>query len=301
MDKRDNSILFGLNRHAANDKTPGQRPQPAGGDAEPPATAVDLPLSIEVAQPESRGLAPLPDGPQLRPDGRLIGNSATTPLSVEQYRKLAAVLHQAQVDRGIKTIMVASAFSGEGKTLTSANLALTLSESFRRRVLLVDADLRRPTLHDIFQIPNLEGLSDGLKSKEPRKMPLVPITANLSLLPGGRPDADPVGGLTSDRMKQILQQASERFDWVILDTPPVMLMTDGSLVATMVDTVVLVVAARRTPCSAIQRTVDSIGRERIIGTVLNFVDKEGIAPALQAYSYQRRPYSLAARSGEGST
>jgi capsular exopolysaccharide synthesis family protein len=259
---------------------------------------IDLPLSIEVARPEARGLFEVEEGPTLTPAGRLIGNSATTPISIEQYRKLAAVLHQAQVDRGIKSVMIASAFSGEGKTLTSANLALTLSESFRRRVLIVDADLRRPTLHDVFQIPNLEGLSDGLKSKEPRKMPLVPITPNLWLLPGGRPDADPVGGLTSQRMKHILDQAQERFDWVLLDTPPVMLMTDGSLVAAMVDTVLLVVAARRTPYSPIQRTVDSIGRERIIGTVLNFVDKEGIAPALQAYNYQRRPYD-SRRSIEG--
>ena len=100
-------------------------------------------------------------------------------------------------------------------------------------------------------------------------------------------------------MKHVLQQAIGRFDWVILDTPPVMLMTDGSLMATMVDTVLLVVAARRTPYAAIQRTVNLIGRERIIGTLLNFVDKEGIAPTLQAYNYQRRPYTSSPRGIEG--
>jgi Mrp family chromosome partitioning ATPase len=159
-------------------------------------------------------------------------------------------------------------------------------------VLLVDADLRRPSLHDVFQIPNLEGLSDGLKSRTLRKMPLVEITPNLSLLPGGRPDPDPVGGLTSDRMKHVLQQAGERFDWVILDSPPVVLLPDGNLVAAMVDTVLLVVAAGRTPSQVAQRAVAALGRDRIIGTVLNFVSTQGIEPSLQGYDYHRRPYPV---------
>jgi protein-tyrosine kinase len=259
---------------------------------------IDFPLS-DTPQPDAIQRTGLGDGSHLMRAPRLIGNPGISPVSIEQYRRLAAVLHQAQVDRGIKSVMVTSAFAGEGKTLTAANLALTLSESFLRRVLLVDADLRRPTLHDIFQIPNLEGLSDGLKSKALRKMPLVEITSKLSLLPGGRPDPDPVGGLTSDRMKHVMQQASERFDWVILDTPPIVLLPDGSLLGAMVDTSLLVVAAGRTPYNAIQRAVNAIGRERIIGTVLNFVDHQGIAPAMQAYNYQRRPYPAANRAIEG--
>ena len=262
---------------------------------------IDFPLSPEAAQGDAIERTALGEGSRLIRAPRLVGNPGITPISIEQYRRLAAVLHQAQVDRGIKSVMVASSFSGEGKTLTAANLALTLSESFRRRVLLIDADLRRPMLHDIFQIPNLEGLSDGLKSKALRKMPLVEITANLSLLPGGRPDSDPVGGLTSDRMKHVMKQAGERFDWVILDTPPIVLLPDGSLLAAMVDTSLLVVAAGRTPCAAIQRAVNAIGRERIIGTLLNFVDHTGIAPAMQAYDYQRRPYPIPNRALEGRT
>lgn len=251
---------------------------------------IDLPALSEAIHPEEASGVPTIDGSRLIRGGRLVGNPATSPISIEQYRRLAAVLHHAQVERGIKTAMVASAFSGEGKTLTAANLALTLSESYRRRVLLVDADLRRPTLHDVFQLPNLEGLSDGLRSKTLRKMPLVEITPNLSLLPGGRPDPDPMGGLTSERMKHVMKQAGERFDWVILDTPPIVVLPDGNLIAAMVDTVLLVVAAGKTPLNAIQRAVNQIGRDRIIGTLLNFVDAQGIAPAMQAYNYQRRPY-----------
>jgi protein-tyrosine kinase len=219
-------------------------------------------------------------------------NPGTPSVAVEQYRRLAAVMHQAQLDRGIKTVMIASAFAGEGKTLSATNLALTLSESYRRRVLLVDADLRRPMMHEIFQIPNLAGLSDGLKSDVLRKMPLVDITPNLSILPGGRPDPDPMSGLTSPSMKHVLKQAAERFDWVILDTPPVMLLPDGHLVAAMVDTVVLVIRARRTPLDAVKRAVAAIGHQRIIGVVLNHVDSVGLDTYVHYADIERPAYPI---------
>jgi Mrp family chromosome partitioning ATPase len=143
-------------------------------------------------------------------------------------------------------------------------------------------------VHDVFQIPNLAGLSDGLKAETMRKMPIVEITPRLSVLPGGRPDRDPMSGLTSERMKRVIQQAAERFDWVILDTPPIAVMPDGNLVAALVDTVLLVIAAGRTPYAAVQRTIVALGRERIIGVVLNYVDGRA-ASALQ-YGYDRPSY-----------
>ncbi len=214
--------------------------------------------------------------------GRLVISPDAAPTAIEQYRRLGAVMFQAQANRRIKTCMVTSAFAAEGKSLSTANIALTLSESYRRRVLLIDADLRRPTLHDTFQIPNLAGVSDWLRSDSAssgRLPPLVEITEHLTLLPGGRPNNDPMSGLTSERMRHLLQMASERYDWVILDTPPVAFLPDGHLLAAMVDTVVLVVVAGRTPAPAAQRAVEEIGRDKIIGVVLNRVAKA----TLQAY------------------
>src|SRR5215211_470254 len=97
---------------------------------------------------------------------RLVVHPNAEPVAVEQYRRLAAVLHQTQVERGIKVVMVASAKAAEGKTLTAANLALTLSESYGRRVVLIDADLRRPALSRLFQLPNGSGLSENLRAAE---------------------------------------------------------------------------------------------------------------------------------------
>jgi len=191
------------------------------------------------------------------------------PASREQYRRLAAALHQAQRANAIKVMMVASAVAGEGKTLTAANLALTLSESYRRSVLLVDGDLRRPSLHIVFQVEGAPGLAEGLISAEEQKLPLHRLSPRLTVLPAGNPTSDPIGALTSDRMRRLIEEAREVFDWVIIDTPPVGLLTDAALLSSMADAVVLVVKAESTPYDMVNRAVEAIGRDRVMGVVLN--------------------------------
>jgi len=202
---------------------------------------------------------------------KVVVDAETNPASVEQYRRLAAVLHHAQNERGIRVIMVTSALPGEGKTLTASNLALTLSESYQRRVLLVDADLRRPSVHQLFALPSLSGLSDGLRSVEDRKLTLVEVSTRLTVLPAGRPDPDPMSVLTSSRMQYVLDEAREKFDWVIVDTPPVGLMPDAHLLAAMVDGAVLIVGAGMSPHRTVAKAAEVIGRDRILGVVLNRV------------------------------
>jgi capsular exopolysaccharide synthesis family protein len=201
---------------------------------------------------------------------------------VEQYRRLAATLHQVQLERGAKIVMIASANSGEGKTLTAANLALTLSESYRRRVLLIDADLRRPQMHHVFRVPSVSGLNEGLKAAEDQRLPVVQLSPRLVLLPAGRPDPDPMGVLTSERMRRVITDAAAAFDWVILDTPPIVLLPDTNLLAAMVDLAVLVVAAGRTPHKMVMRALDILDRERVLGVVLNGTEETMLPPA---YTY----------------
>lgn len=216
--------------------------------------------------------------------------------SVEQYRRLAARLHLAQAEHGIKVIMIASALPGEGKTLTAVNLALTLSESYKRQVLLIDGDLRRPSVHEMFRIPNLTGLNDGVKSEKERKVPLVHWSDCLTLITAGRPDADPMRVLSSTRMQTVITEAAAKFDWVIIDTPPVGLLTDASLFAAMVDTVVLVVQAERTPYPDIQRAVQALGKDRIFGVVLNRTNLNRNASYL-GYGYAYGRPAAAGQSG----
>ena len=123
---------------------------------------------------------------------------------LETYRRLVATLHAYQAEHGIKVLMISSAVPDEGKTLTAANIALTLSESYERRVLLIDADLRRPSLDTLFGIGRVHGLNEAITSQPPRQVPVIQVSRHLSLLTAGRPDADPMSALTSARMRQLL-------------------------------------------------------------------------------------------------
>ncbi len=229
-----------------------------------------------LTEEESRDSAPKPKNGRLfeRIDARLaekvVADENMSGVSREQYRRLAAVLHDAQMNSGIRVIMIASAVPSEGKTLTATNLALTLSESYRNRVLLIDADLRRPTLHHVFRLKTSAGLIEGLEaSRADTKLVLRQVSDRLSVLPAGRPTSDPMAALTSDRMRRLIDEAKETFEWVILDTPPLMLLPDAHLLSALVDGAVLIIKAGSTPHEQVKRAADIIGRDRITGVVLN--------------------------------
>jgi receptor protein-tyrosine kinase len=214
---------------------------------------------------------------------RLVVGKGAPPMLTEQFRRLAATLHHAQLVAGTKVIMVTSANPADGKSLTSTNLALTLSESYRREVLLIDADLRRPTLHQAFRVPNVTGLNEGLQSSSEGKLAAIKITPTLTLLPAGRPDPDPMSALTSSRMKDIVREAAQRFDWVIIDTAPVGLLADASIVGGMTDGALLVIRAGQTPHAAAQKAIEAFGRERILGVVLNGAESADVSASYGAY------------------
>jgi protein-tyrosine kinase len=264
------------------EETPSVAPAVHTVQVSDPPVLTDLPITEPpIADPSLANvdaeLKDLPLAEKLMPSSR-------NQTSVEQYRRLAARLYLAQGEDRIRIVMVTSAMPGEGKTLTAANLALTLSESYRRQVLLVDADLRRPCIHELFQVPNLTGLNDGLKSDVDRKVPIIRITDHLTILTAGRPESDPMSTLASDRMRRVLEEAGSTFDWVIVDTPPVGLLSDARLMASLVDTVLLVVRAGSTPTQAIRSAADAVGRDRILGVVLNRAESNGPG-ATYAYEY----------------
>lgn len=268
----DQSVLENYPR----ERRPAERPTPV-----PPPRAISAPRAAS-----SRPLRAL----DAALDGKLVGGRETPPMAVEQYRRLASSLHQLQTEVGLKTLMVTSALPREGKTLTVTNLALTLSESYRKRVLLIDADLRRPSLHEVFGLPKTSGLSEALRSGIGPHM--LELSQLLSILPAGEPEADPLGALTSDRMGALLEECAAAFDWVLLDAPPVGLMPDGNVLARLTKAVVFVIAAGSTPYKLIERAVAEVGREHIVGTVLNRVDEQQLPVAAEYSEY----YASAASS-----
>jgi protein-tyrosine kinase len=252
-------------------------------DLQPPALPVPgatEPPSLEVALPKD-GRAGVFQGFSKELSGRIVGAAGASPMLSEQFRRLAATLHHAQLVQGTKVVMITSANPADGKTLTATNLALTLSASYRRQVLLVDADLRRPSLHEVFRVPNVVGLNEGLKASQDGKLQVLKISDTLTLLPAGRPDPDPMSSLTSPRMGEILKEGAARFDWVIVDTAPIGLLADANLLSTMVDGALLVVRAHQTPYAAVTKALENLGRDRILGVVLNAT--EGSSSQQQEY------------------
>ncbi len=207
----------------------------------------------------------------------------------EQYRRVAAALHHAQVQRGLRSVMVGSAVAAEGKTLTASNVALTLSKSLNRRVLLIDGDLRRPSIHHMFGVDNSRGLIDTLRNPLGGRLAVSPVAKNLWVLPAGRPTADPMGNLVSETMKQLIADAVSQFDWVIVDTPPVALMPDANLLAAMIDGALLVICASTTPYPLVQRAVAAIGPQRVLGIILNRAERASMSQEYGYYGYYTRP------------
>lgn len=210
---------------------------------------------------------------------------------IEQYRHLAAVMHHAQKASNVRSVMVTSALPAEGKTLTATNLALTLSESYQKRVLLIDADLRRPRMKEMFALPHSEGLTDSLATRREGKLPVQQVTPTLWVLTSGAVLPDPMSLLVSPAMKQLLEDAKEAFDWVVVDTPPVAILSDANLLAAMIDTTLLVVSAQSTPYPMVQRAAEAVGTQRILGVVLNRAETPRL-PASYGYGanhYQQGP------------
>lgn len=274
--------------------TPGERPEaaPGRGLLFTPAWGVVDDGPEAGARPADGGRLSVPVPAAAEPSGgmmrfssqwreRLATGTDSHGGLTEQFRRLAATLHHAQIANGLKDVMLTSASPGDGKTLTAVNLALVLAESYRYRVLLIDADLRRPSIPNVMDLVDGFGLSDALTAQTEQKLALVSITSRLTLLPAGRPIANSIEALTSPRMRQILDEANTRFDWVILDAPPVGPATDARLLAQMVGGTLFVVHAGQSQCPEVQRAVEAIGREQIVGVVLNGVEDAGA----QAYYY----------------
>jgi len=213
---------------------------------------------------------------------KLVTSPEVLPIVREQYNKLAASLHQLQLEREMKVVMITSAVPHEGKTLTTTNLALTLSESYQRRVLLIDADIRHPSIHTLLGASNARGLNDSLGHGP---LPFVHMTSKLSILTAGRASGDPMKTLTSDRMRLLIEEARAHFDWVLIDTAPIGLLPDAKVLASMADGTLFVALAGKTAYDIIQRATEAVGADRVLGVVLNGMAEDELPTGEYAYYY----------------
>ena len=181
----------------------------------------------------------------------------------EAYRSLRTALLLSSAEQ-LRAVALTSAQSGEGKTATAANLAVVMAQ-LGRQVLLIDADLRKPRLHRVFNLSNREGLVHSLAGGEPvEKLTQATSVPGLFVLPSGTIPPNPSELLASDRMRELLVAAQRRFDLVIVDTPPLLAVTDASVVGTMVDGTIFCLHAGRVLREEAQASCD---RLRSVGAI----------------------------------
>lgn len=215
-------------------------------------------------------------------------------IECEQFRTLRSRLYQIRANQPIKAILISSALPEEGKTFVSANLAMVIGRQHGRRVLLVDADLRNPGLSRVLGAPASPGLAEYLAGEADISSVIqkAPIS-NLYLVPSGRKVANPGELIGNARLAKLIARAGAMFDWVIVDSPPAVPMTDASLTAEACDGVVLVVKANSTGFDVAKKACSEFRRKPILGVVLNRADA---AMTYGAYYYHQ--YGKATPSDE---
>ncbi len=226
----------------------------------PPATA-----ATAVGAPASD-----PQHASVRLNPLLVAGLAPKSLAAEQYRQLRTRLSLAEGASAVRTVLITSPQKGEGKSITSANLALTMAQELQRRVVIVEADLRKPSLQQMFGLAPGPGLSDYLVGAADLQqvMRFLP-DHHLTVIPAGSTPGNPAELLGSTAMRRLLDQLRSTFDRVILDTPPVLPLADVAILAPMVDGALLVVRAGYTPKPAIENALRAFDSSRLLGVVLN--------------------------------
>jgi len=204
----------------------------------------------------------------------------------EQYRSLRTRLLQAGERQRMRAFVITSAGIGEGKTLTALNLAWLLAQTDGVRALIIDADLRQPCAADYLGIETDCGLSEVLTGETKLLEAIIKLQpSGLHLLPGGAAREDVAELLSGPRFGHLLDDARKMFDYIIIDAPPLGVFTDANLLINRADAAVLVLRAAKTRYSVVDRLLEQLPRERMLGVVLNRAE---IGPDETAYYYQPR-------------
>jgi capsular exopolysaccharide synthesis family protein len=202
--------------------------------------------------------------------------SRTTHEFGEAYRSLRTALAFSHSNEGGKVVLVTSSQPLEGKTTTACNIAIALALG-GERVLLIDADLRRPNVAKTLGIETGAGLSNLLTAQtSPKDAVRTTDTENLWVMTSGPVPPNPSELLASDRMRMVLDAENSWFDWIVVDAPPVLAVTDAVLMAPMASGVAFVVRSEMTPQRHVKRALETLmtGQPRLLGLVLNGVDLE---------------------------
>jgi capsular exopolysaccharide synthesis family protein len=244
--------------------------------AEGEARVVEEPPANDLSRFPSLGVFP----PQ---NSRLVSLTDPSCLAAEKFRLLGVRLRQVQQRRPVKKILITSTIPEEGKTVVCGNLAVTLARKKAQKILLLDGDLRRPALASRFGLQGLFGLSEWLQrdaSSLPNIYHLEQV--GLWLLPAGHPPANPLELMQSGLLADLLERLSSWFDWVVIDSPPILPLADTTVLARLADGILLVTREGTSEKRQLEQGLQTLDQSKLLGIVLN-----GYANADHTNYYQR--------------
>lgn len=211
----------------------------------------------------------------------------------EEFRTLRSRLYKTREKQKLQIVLISSALPEEGKTFVASNLAQVIARQHERRALLIDADLRKSRLHTTLGAPETPGLSEFLAGDVDEFAAMQRGQQdNLFFIPGGKPCRNPAELIGNGRLKSLLQRAAHVFDWIIFDSPPVVPVSDATLLAEMCDGVLIVVRSAMTPYDVAQKACQEFRDKHLLGVVLNRMptgEAYGSYYSQYGYGYGQKP------------
>jgi protein-tyrosine kinase len=250
--------------------------EPHNGQPSPPRAEENGTARVAVEDSAPGGLHPaildnVPEVPfQPAPESHLLDLQRSHETPAEEFRTLRTRLNHLQTLQPLHSVVISSPSPAEGKTFTAVNLALAESHLTENRVLLGDFDLRRPLIHNLFQIERAPGLTDYLMGEVPLSGALRRVAGmNLYVLPAGSPVKNPLELLNTRQAKILFQELPKVFTWAIFDTPPLLFSADANLLSTLADGTILVVKIGSTTFDNVTRAMQSLCENNVLGIVAN--------------------------------
>ena len=215
----------------------------------------------------------------------MINNRSTKSLTAEAYRALRTSIQYSSVDKELRVLSITSSIPGEGKSTVAANLAFSMSE-MEKKTILIDADLRKPTIHRKLKLSNLKGLTEGIVYKLELDEFIQKPYENFHVMTSGKIPPNPAEIVGSEAMSHLIEQLKEIYDYIIIDCPPVLSVTDPQLIATKVDGTILVVREGKAKSKIVLTAYEALQKvhANVIGTVLN--DSKQQTKGYSKYYYQ---------------
>jgi receptor protein-tyrosine kinase len=231
-------------------------------------TAVSLSTGLLLGPEFLSRVAQVPFAPS--PDSHLVDGAKPHEAPAEEFRTLRTRLNHLQTQQPIHSVVITSPSPAEGKSFAAVNLALAESQLEGNPTLLVDCDFRRPVVHNLFQVERSPGLTDYLTGKASLEDCVKRIAnTNLFILPAGEAVINPLELLNLKEMKYLLDQLPRAFNWIILDSPPLLFAADANLLSTLSSGAVLVVRIGTTTIDSVTRAMQSLCHNNVLGTIVN--------------------------------